>query len=342
MKVICHIGTPKTASTFLQNTCAANKKWLHRHGVLYPDMLQPIANHMTLFFASACYIHDFSRDYGIHTLEQVEKFRHKLGNHLKNQAHQNHGKVHTVLLSSENLTGNISGQCGVQNFHDFLVNIFDEIEIVIYLRRQDDSLLSMYGEYLKRGYAGPQFDGFVEEALRNRGMVPYIFYKHILGLWQKSFGAERIKVRIFDRKELVGGDILIDLFDLIFQGDIPDLSELVRTKNDNTGFSAPALEFLRRIHPYIPFRENGAPNQTRQRLQGRIDQLPIEPRPRLSAEQSNRIMKYFEADNEWVRSTFLPDHPAPLFPHRSDQNASSNLGQISLDEFAQFTGLLLK
>lgn len=341
MKVICHIGHPKTASTFLQNTCAQNAGWLRGHGILYPDMLVPDVNHISLLYACANYISVFARDYGIESLEEAREFGTRLSAHLRRQIDEANGEIHTVLLSSENLTANISGPQGVQNLADFLSEIFDEVRILVYLRRQDDALLSMYGEYMRRGFGGMTFDSFVDEALGNTVMVPYIFHRRILEFWNESFGRDRVTVRIFDRDELVGQDILTDFFDVVFSGNPPDMSQLRRSANDNTGLSAPALEFLRQMHPFISYHWNGKPNPLRQRLQGRIETLPVEPRARLSREQSERIMARFSSANEWVRTTYFPDKPAPLFPPRRREDPTSNLGQITISEFAQFTGHLL-
>lgn len=341
MKVICHIGHPKTATTFLQNTCMANRPWLRQHGILYPDTLDPDGNHISLLFACANRISVFARDRGIATLDDVRAYRARLGDHLKLQIADAGDEVHTVLLSSENLTANISGQPGVQNVADFLSDLADDVRIVVYLRRQDDSLLSMYGEFMRRGFSGVSFDQFVNNVFEDPDKLPHIFYRRSLELWANAFGAERISVRLFDRANLIGADILTDFLDVAFAGKVPDLSEVRRSAQDNTGLSAPALEFLRMLHPYILFEKDGRINLLRRALNSKIERLPQEPRPRLSQEQSDRIMNHFATGNEWVRSTFLPDHPAPLFPPRRGDNPTSNLGQITTAEFAQFTGILL-
>lgn len=341
MKVICHIGHPKTATTFLQNTCMANRPWLRQHGILYPDTLDPDGNHISLLLACANRISVFARERGIATLDDARAYRARLAEHLKRQIAEAGDAVHTLLLSSENLTANISGQPGVQNVADFLSDLAEDVRIVVYLRRQDDSLLSMYGEFMRRGFSGVSFDQFVEDVFTDPDRLPHIFYRRSLELWANAFGAERISVRLFDREHMIGADILTDFLDLVFAGAVPDLSEVQRSARDNAGLSAPALEFLRLLHPYLSFRKDDRPNLLRRALQGKIERLPTEPRPRLSQEQSDRIMNHFMAGNEWVRARFLPDHPAPLFPPRPGGDPTSNMGQITTAEFAQFTGMLL-
>lgn len=342
MKVICHIGQPKTATTLLQSTCVENRAWLFEHGVLYPDTMDPDGNHISLLFACADYVPVFAQDRGISTLDDIQSFRKKLTLHLKDQVERARGQIHTVLLSSENLTANISGPTAIHNLADFLSELFDDVRIVIYLRRQDDSLLSMYSEYMRRGFSDVVFDRFLDDTLNNPHIVPYIFHRRILEFWLHAFGKEFLSVRIFDRAELFGNDILIDFFNIVFSGRIPELSMLRRSSEGNTTLSAPAIEFLRRLQPYIPFEKDGGLNQRREILRGKIGNLPNDPKPRISREQSDRIMSQFTQGNEWVRSTFMPDRHLPLFSNRNINDPSSNLGEISLDEFANLAGILLQ
>lgn len=341
VKLVCHIGTPKTASTFLQNTCALNPGWLREHGVIYPDLLAPNPNHITLFYAAANFIHDFARDYGLKTKEDVERFRARLSKEIAREVAEAPETAQTVLMSSENLTGNIRSHEGVQNLADLLRPHFDDIRLVIYLRRQDEAILSMYGEFMRRGFSGAGFDRFVTRALGTKPMVPYLHYDRLLKEWIKVFGKEAITVRLFDRAEMAGGDILTDFMTQVLGETPEDLSEMTRSPNDNTGLSAPAMEFLRRMYRHIPFRTDGGVNPARMRLAKRINALPAEPRPMMTVAQSQHIMEHFREGNEWLAETFFPDREGPVFPDRTDLPEESNIGRVTLAQFADFTARLL-
>lgn len=346
MNVICHIGQPKTATTLLQDTCMANRDWLRRQGVLYPDTMDPGGNHIGLLFACANHISPFARGRGIHTPQDVQDHRAKLLAHLRRQIDAAEDGVGTLLLSSENLTGNMSAEGSVQNVADFLAEIAGDVRIIVYLRRQDDALLSMYGEYMRRGFSAATFPDFVATCLADPHRVPYIFHRRILEFWAKAFGKDRITVRLFDRAEMTGGDIVSDFFGTVFGrgsgGRQVDLSALARPAEANVGLSAPALEFLRRIQPRVPFDHDGVPNPRREALRGRIDALPKAPRPVMAQADSARIMDHFAAGNAWVRDTFLPGRAAPLFPPRPQGAEASNLGQLSVDDCADFAARLLE
>ncbi|MGC9371136.1 MAG: hypothetical protein ACP5DX_16495 [Paracoccaceae bacterium] len=342
MKLVCHIGSPKTASTFLQNTLALNPDWLRAHGVMYPDLLAPDANHITLFYAAANYIHDFARGYGLHTQEDVDKFRDRLSETIARQVAEAPEGVHTMVMSSENLVANLRGRVGVQNLAELLRPHFDDIRIVIYLRRQDDAILSMYGEFMRRGFSDATFEQFMERVLGGGPVMPYLAYEDLLKQWIAVFGRKAITVRLFDRKRMRGGDILSDFMAQVL-GEVPqDIAGLTPSQEDNIGLSAPALEFLRRMQPHLPFIKDGKVNPVRARLQKRINELPSKPRPRMTAEQSQRVMEHFRSSNEWLGKAFFPKRKGPIFPVRTDLPETSNLGRVTLVQFAKFAGSLLE
>lgn len=342
MKLVCHIGTPKTASTFLQNTCATNPRWLERHGVVYPDMLTWHPNHITLFYAASEGIHDFARDYGLKTAEDVVQLRRKLGDGIREQIAEAPRGAHTMLMSSENLTGNLKGKQGLRNLSDLLAPHFEEMRFVVYLRRQDDALLSMYAEFMRRGFSSATFEQFLKNALGKEATVPYLRYRQLLTAWIEVFGQDAISVRLFDPARLRGGDVLTDFMAEVL-GEVPeDLAELQPSEEANSSLSAPALEFLRRMQPHIPFRKDGAANPARSRLNDRINRLPAKPRPQMSAAQSQRVMARFRGANDWLRDTFFPDHDGPLFADRRSAPEEGNLGRVTLKDFARFSGELLQ
>ncbi|RLL71301.1 hypothetical protein [Paenirhodobacter hankyongi] len=338
MKLVCHIGTPKTGSTYLQGTFQQNRDWFLERGIIYPDLLSPLANHITLFYAAATYLDPSAVAYGLHSMEEVAAFRARLVEHIRAQIDAAPPHAHTMLFSSENLTGNL-GRHDVLNLAEMLRPLFDEVEIVIYLRRQDDAVLSMYGEFMRRGYNNQTFDAFLQGATARPAVPHFLQYRVLLEFWLEAFGKDAIRVLLFDRAQMVGGDVLTDFLTRIF--DITDTAGLALPAEDNRSLSAPAQEFLRRIQPFVPFYQGNSINPARQLLEARINQLPDRPRPYMSRAQSERVLERYRQGNEWVRQTFLPHHPAPLFPARPELGETSNIGVISLQDFAYLSAFML-
>ena len=336
MKLVLHIGTPKTGSTSLQTSCARNADWLASRGVIYPDMLSPDANHITLFYATSHFIHPFARDYGLKSEAEVGQFRARLTAHIARQRKAGAG---TMLMSSENLSGNYRSPIGVQNLADMVAPLFDDIRIVVYLRRQDDAILSMYAEFMRRGFSELNFPEFLDTALGPMTMLPYLDYSHLLSQWVAAFGRAAIEVRLFERARAAKGGLIADFLAMAL-GPGSALDGFAHVPELNISPSAPALEFLRRLHPYVPNRKNGVQNPVRERLRRRIDQLPADPRPQMSAAQSDRILSHFAEANRWLGKNFFSGEQ-DLFPRRTDLPAESNIGEVGLDDFARFTSILL-
>lgn len=340
MNLVCHIGTPKTGSTYLQNTLQGNAEWFLARGILYPDLLSPLSNHVTLFYAASRTLDPSAVAYGLESMEAVAGFRSQLSDHIARQIAAAPAHVHTMVMSSENLTGNM-GYHDVLQLADLLKPLFSDIRIVVYLRRQDAAILSMYSEFMRRGYTDQSFEDFLSEAVKTEATPPYIQYRRLLEYWQEAFGTEAIRVHLYDRRQMIGGDILQDFLVRLFGEPLRDLRGLVLSQEDNRSLSAPAIEFLRRMQPYIPFYAGEGVNMLRQALEERINRLPDGPRPQISQEQSDRVLARFGPGNDWVQKTFLPDHPGPLFEPPRGLPEVSNLGLLSESEAAMLAAHLL-
>ncbi|MEL7255349.1 MAG: hypothetical protein AAGL23_14320 [Pseudomonadota bacterium] len=341
MKLILHIGTPKTASTLIQNSLEANPKWLARHRLAYGQVLAPDANHITLFYACANRVHDFARDYGLNSMDELAAFRSTVADCIRQHQKQLGRKAHTMILSSENLTGNMQHPAEIARLKQFLSPHFDDIKIVVYVRRQDDAILSMYGEHMRRGFNNDPFREFVDICMGPDSPTTYLYYRRELSRWVDVWGAENIIVRRFSPVDFIDGNIIADFLGIVLNTWEPDLNGFIPSKDNNRGLSAPALEFLRRLHPHIAFIKDGQPNPQRSLLTPYISQLPTRPRPVMAAGTARHIMRHFEPANTWLKNTFFADLKGPFFPDRPDHPDRGNLGHISPEDMIDLTGQLL-
>lgn len=341
MKLVLHIGTPKTASTLLQSSLEANPDWLSRHGAAYGRACSPYSNHLTLCFAVSPEISGLALSLGIDTEAAKVGLRHRITVEIAAHLAELPPQVDRYILSSENLTGNLFDAEGIALLRDMLAPLFDEIEIVVYVRRQDDAILSMYAEHMRQGFSNAPFDEFVDKCCGAGSPVLYLYYRRELMKWIEVWGRAALTVRLFDRSAFTGGDILGDFLSIALGRSDLDLSDFVTSDVDNRSRSAPVLEALRRLQPAIPFLAHGRPNELRARLTPYIYDLPTEPRPVMAAERAQAIMHHFRIANDWLRENFFPDRPAPLFPPRPDLPAQGNLGVLSDDDYAEIVSHLL-
>lgn len=341
MRLICHIGTPKTASTLIQNSFDANPEWLSERGIAYGKLLAPDANHITLFFACANQLHDFARDYGINSMEELRGFRQKLSERIVWHKNQLPEHVHTMVMSSENLTGNMSHPEEISRLKELLSPHFDDIKIVVYLRRQDDAILSMYGEFMRRGFSDDFFRDFMDICLGPDSPTPYLYYRRELQKWIRVWGRENIVARRFSKVDFIDGDILTDFMGVVQNTWTPDMEGFQPSPDNNRGLSSHSLEFLRRLQPFIPFIKDGEPNPQRTLLTPYMNLLPATPRPVMARGTARHIMRHFGPANNWLKEEFFPELDGPFFPDRPDHPERGNLGLLSPEEFTSLTGQFL-
>ncbi|MEX3317143.1 hypothetical protein [Sulfitobacter sp. PS-8MA] len=325
----------------IQNSFAANEDWLAERGIAYGKVLAPDANHITLFFACAEKIHDFARVYGLNTPAEVAEFRSRLSRRIEEHKASLPEHVTTMVMSSENLLGNLRTQAEIRSLKSFLSQHFDDIEIVLYVRRQDDALISMYGEFMRRGFSDETFDQFIKTCAGPDSPVPYLYYRRELSKWISVWGKEKMVVRRFSPVDFIQGDILADFMGVVQRTWTPDMEGFKPSPEPNLGLSAPALEFLRRLHPAIPFVKNGKPNEQRSKLTPFINALPKQPRPVMAAATARRIMDPFQNANRWLKNEFNPTLEGAFFPARADHPEFGNLGQLTLEDSIELTGQLL-
>ena len=130
-----HIGTPKTGSTSLQTFFKINKKLLKQKGIYYPT--------------EGSYYHDDAyHDDASHQILAYKlngDYSRRMQSHREIRQHINETECHNILLSAERFWY-VSGKK--------IRAIFDNIplgyKIIVYLRRQDNRLISVYNQRVKQ------------------------------------------------------------------------------------------------------------------------------------------------------------------------------------------------
>ncbi len=299
-KAILQIGTEKTGTTSLQRFLATNRDRLAERGYLYPRFCGEM-NHTGL----AAYAMDADRPdelkaaFGGETPEAVPLMRERL----RRLAEAELTGGHRAIFCNEHCHSRLVNPEEVQRLRDFLAEFFDEIEISVYLRRQDRVALSLYSTMLKSGAAPERVLPGV------RPESPYYNYDRFLALWEGVFGAEAISVRLFEPGLLVNGSVVDDFLACWGLGEIGDYRSV---PNENGSISAAAQEFLRQVNPHLA-SQTGLPGQ---RLRG-IVVSTLERRhsghgARPAQDEARAFYERFRAANEQVAARYFPGRD-PLF-----------------------------
>ena len=304
-RAILQIGTEKTGTTTLQAFLAGNRDRLAARGVRYPHF--PGERNHTGLAAYAMDDHrtDAVREaFGVHGPAGVPAFRARI----ETAAAAELGGEGTVIFCNEHCHSRLKTVAEVRRLADLLTPHFDRIDVCLYLRRQDEVALSLYSTRLKSGHVGSDI------LPRVSAEDPYFNYDVSLRLWEEVFGRAHIHVRLFDRAELLDGDIVADFlaaWGLGAQRTYRPVGKL------NESISPKAQDYLRRINTHLsPL--SGRPIDT---TLGPLSAALAEHFPgrgaRPSREAAVAFYERFRASNAAVCRRYFPGRDT-LFPESFD------------------------
>lgn len=230
MRVILHIGMPKTGTTALQTSLARNSAALRHHGMLYP-LVESNVSHQFLSLPlrertglprelrgiyeghPELIQRDFQRDWH-RMLRQIERY-----------------KPHTLILSSERLL-RVSDMERAEAFRDSLRQLSADILVVAYVRQPSSRYLSSVQQTLKGtgDFRAPGSIRFREQLERYATLYP-----------------GQLRVATFDREQMRDGDIVTDFAERFLA---QDAVELLREKRhvENETVSAEAMAIMQDYH----------------------------------------------------------------------------------------------
>lgn len=230
MKLILHIGPPKTGTTTIQAALHKNREQLHEQGVFtffgskvgaralssyYENISDPIRTGLRRSFASAAEVRAWSEN----SWTQLEQ---KLAA----------SNADTALISSEHF----AGVADFDGFADRLQSLFDDIRIITYLRDPISLYTSMIGSQIRS-------NGRRLRELPDPWRYNYPGLRKI-NFYADRFGAENIAVRNFDRQHMIGQDLLVDFFSTLdTQFGVP-LDYVAPEKQSNETFCGAATAWL--------------------------------------------------------------------------------------------------
>ncbi|MEY2976835.1 MAG: hypothetical protein RLZZ435_974 [Cyanobacteriota bacterium] len=194
MKTIyLHIGTHKTGTTFLQNILRENRDKLREFDYYYPRSAIPnssLPGHHLLPRS----VSDAREKFDEISKKTIvtDKIWNELLEELKTQ------NLNKIIISSEDFCLLDHGE--ILKVREYLRDF--RVEIIVYLRRQDEFLLSLYSELVKKGY------------YQNLESVLYEYeerfdYYSLLNTWADVFAKDHLKVGIY-QKSGVKNNLLFD------------------------------------------------------------------------------------------------------------------------------------
>lgn len=303
-RILIHLGATKTGSTTLQHLLEDNRPALLRKGIWYPEVglfWQPDrphkqAGHARFVVEAAAGTQDLRR-YLLSGLAQMP------------------GQVHTIVLSSEAFFLNENSAALAQHFRDF------DVEMVVYLRRQDEWANSQYAEFVAGG-AISSTSLRIEQWLQLPATRRCLDYEALLKNWQQHLPQAAIHLRRYLRSPGNDWNIIEDFVAATGLSELADLPPPPLGKTNDARLSAAHVELIRLYNKrrffnkgaYLRFIEAAASGLNAWR---KARGMPMPSPWLLSEQQADRIMASAEAGNGRIARDYFGLEPDQLFPARS-------------------------
>ena len=295
-RLTIHAGANKTGSSAIQAFLKRNAATLRSDGIVVPDMSLalegPIEGHHVWFFDQrrAAKLVDAKR-------EVTERLATLFGR----------DDVRQIVLSAENLGNNDNGFAGwfadIKTDHD--------VEAVIYLRRQDEFLLSSWQQWHVKDK--PDLWSWLVTCIGNTGN-----WRLALQRWETVIGRDSVKPRLFERARLLEGDVVLDFCQHLVARSpalVNDRSAIVNPSyNEAVADLVMGGKFFKGPHDnaFYKFVERWLGEES----------LKRRGESAITFEQRMAILERYEQSNAWVRQNYFAaaDIPETLFemPARAD------------------------
>lgn len=289
MKIFLHIGTHKTGSTLIQKTCALNHTKLKSSGVFYPV--------------------DYFSQWGHHELawkmmqgriQEARKWLHDIINEAKAS------DCKSLIISSEEF-----------EFANNFVNVKKlfgdlDVELIVYLRRQDKYLESEYNQHVKMydvRFKGDIFQFFMYHDFNFR-----FNYKRLIGSWVKNLDLINYNVVSYD--EVAKNDSLLESFlRTVLKTGRDSLDLKCIDSKDNVSIPSDLLIYLSRLN-----REEGVTKEKHiefmKKLLEKSDEKAVKKRF-LTSDYSERLVSKYKVSNLEVEKKYME---SPLFSYSYNES----------------------
>ncbi|MFD2632092.1 hypothetical protein [Idiomarina piscisalsi] len=223
MKVVLHIGAPKTGTSAIQFFLNENRKRLQKHGFYYPEHNFDSNN-----------VSGGHAEFGSMLQEgQLEEAAQKLEQWLQ----EAQARGCQLLLSSE----------AMYRYFDSVTSLFEghELQVLAYYRHPLESLVSNHNQSIKRHYSTMTLSEFLTKQgiVNNPGINGQRFFD-----WKRALGDNSISIRPYFQSAFYQGRIEYDFLQRLGISGWSLRRFKLHKKKINTSYTAGALELKRLLN----------------------------------------------------------------------------------------------
>jgi hypothetical protein len=329
--VVLHVGMRKTGTSSIQFFLRDNREALASRGVLYPTT-PGRARHQRLSLSVKSPVElERSPEWLREAPSDPARFRKRFRRRLLTEVEKS--GLSRVLLSDEDLFG--SAYPTLRRLGRWSWRIGRSVRVLVYLRRQDDHLVSCYQQEVKLG----SVERLADWARHDMSSL-YDYHARLLQQ-RRLLAPTELVVRPYERDSFAEGSLLQDFLDGV--GVNLRAGDLARTEDRNLSLDAESVELLRLLNLYRVENEGAVP--------GLIDNRSLAPRlaaaspgPVLTLPEPflDSFMSRWDEANRLVARDFLDDPSGQLFraPRRTRNTTTAQvLDPARVDHYVELLEL---
>lgn len=292
--LILHPGFGKCGSTSIQHFIYSNESLLKEHGVFIPDSkfqfsfenrYSPAQSAIPLW-----YFYDF-----LENRKPIELLEDRLDRIIESAKDYD---VETLLISSEILA--VIESPGTVKVHETLASRFPDTKVVLYIRKQDDWILSSWQQWgHKEGHSFKEWCDYCMDTGRPN-------FLKTAKMLEKIYGSDTLTVIPLNRSALKGNNLLEDF---CCHSKLTQL-DLQRSKEGavaNTSLNPYLCEILSLSSSIYPSRDDEFIKELLLDY-GRDSTLLLRRQPDfVSPAQRSEIMKFYQKENRLLHSRYFSE-----------------------------------
>lgn len=231
--LLIHIGMPKTGTSALQKFLFLNADKLCKYGWSYPILTndnENVSPEELLLVENSGNGHDmYTKGILNDNIDEWNKCVNAALKHLNDE---------NVIISSEDIS-----EYKTDKFIAGVKEKYENVKVVIYLRRQDREVESIYKEHIKSAGEYCTFEEFISSYDSYKTWVDYLSKLNSIS---EIIGKENLIVRIYEKQQLAGNDTATDFLSVL--GIPSDKDEWIRSRMINPSLGGNYLTINRLIN----------------------------------------------------------------------------------------------
>ena len=331
-RLYLHIGTEKTGSTSIQAFLRINKSLLGEQGIGVPMELGKEMHFILQLMANDDnYTDSFTMNLELSNNPEErqalkQNWEEKFIQEIQGSEHQ------TWIISCETLQSRLRKTEEMARLRTILKKVFQEINIVLYLRDPISLNISRMTEQAK---AAIKVELINPESMGNQFDIAN--HKRTIQHWENSMGKGQMIVRLFERSSMKNGNLIDDFIEAC---DLPRCN-YTYPKVHNQSLSKAGLMLLNEVNRYVPRRWINKKTIPSRALLVRYFQKIMQKGEHFLASKKDikTYNKYYEESNEWVRKKYFPQRNK-LFSEKIEHGHEADKHTYNQEDIEQI-GILI-